>query len=114
MKSRYIALLVAPLFSTSVLASSYTGPSVQPVNTVTAALEAADDTPVVLQGHITQRLGNEMYEFKDASGQITVEIDDEDLPTTSFDDKTQVRLIGEVDKNMIKREVDVDRVEIVQ
>ncbi|MFV0455666.1 MAG: YgiW/YdeI family stress tolerance OB fold protein [Pseudomonas sp.] len=114
MKSRYIALLVAPLFSTSVQASSYTGPSVQPENTVTAALEADDDTPVVLQGHITQRLGNEMYEFKDASGQITVEIDDEDLPTTSFDDKTQVRLIGEVDKNMIKREVDVDRVEIVQ
>ena len=84
------------------------------MTTVSAALAASDDTPVVLQGHIVQRLkDHERYEFKDATGTITVEIDDEDLPTMPFNEKTQVKLIGEVDKNFMSREIDVDRVEII-
>ena len=49
MKRLTLALLLTPLFSTAVLAAGYTGPgaTVQ-VTTVAAALDAADDTPVVL------------------------------------------------------------------
>ena len=51
MKAKYLALLAVPLFSTAVMASSYTGPgATAQINTVAAALEAADDAPVVLQG----------------------------------------------------------------
>jgi uncharacterized protein YdeI (BOF family) len=49
MKARYLPLILAPLFSTAALATSYTGPGAQAVTTVAAAKEAADDTPVVLQ-----------------------------------------------------------------
>lgn len=114
MKTRYLALLVAPLFSTAALAAGYTGPGAQAITTVAAAQEAVDDANVVLQGHIVKKLGDEKYEFKDASGTITVEIDDEDLPPVAFDDKAKVKLTGEVDKGMMKREIDVDLVEVVQ
>lgn len=81
MKTRYLALLLAPLFTTGAMAAGYTGPGAQPVTTVAAANDAADDTPVVLQGFVVKKLNNDdKYEFKDASGTITVEIDNEDLP----------------------------------
>ncbi|MBD9482819.1 NirD/YgiW/YdeI family stress tolerance protein [Pseudomonas sp. PDM14] len=114
MKTRYLALLVAPLFSTAALAAGYTGPGAQAITTVAAAQEAVDDANVVLQGHIIKKLGDEKYEFKDSSGTITVEIDDEDMPPVAFDDKTKVKLTGEVDKGMMKREIDVDLVEVLQ
>ncbi len=114
MKARYLAILLAPLFSTAALAAGYTGPGAQPITTVAAANEAADDTPVVLQGFVTKKLNNDdKYEFKDNTGTITVEIDDEDLPPTPFNDKTRVKLTGEVEKNLMSREVDVDLVEIL-
>ena len=42
-----------------------------------------------------------------------MEIDDEDLPPVAFDDKTRVRLTGEVDKGLMTREVDVDLLEVL-
>ncbi|MDO7912046.1 NirD/YgiW/YdeI family stress tolerance protein [Pseudomonas sp. 22-AL-CL-001] len=114
MKARYLTLLLAPLFSTAVLAAGYTGPGAQSVTSVAAAKEAADDTPVVLQGFVTKKINNDdKYEFKDNTGTITVEIDDEDLPATPFNDKTKVKLTGEVEKHLVNREVDVDTVELV-
>ncbi|MBT8767806.1 NirD/YgiW/YdeI family stress tolerance protein [Metapseudomonas boanensis] len=114
MKARYLALLTAPLFSTAVLASSYTGPgAAAQISTVAAALEAADDAPVVLQGQIVRRLKGDIYEFKDVSGTIKVEIDDEDWPPQAIDDKATVKLTGEVDRDLMGREVDVEFVERV-
>ncbi|VVN97093.1 YgiW/YdeI family stress tolerance OB fold protein [Pseudomonas fluorescens] len=114
MKTRYFVLLLAPLFSTAALATAgYTGPGAQSVVTVAAAQAAPDDTPVVLQGHVIQKLKGEKYEFKDATGTITVEIDDEDLPPVGFNENTQVKLTGEVDKGLMSREVDVDLVEVI-
>ncbi len=114
MKIHYLALILAPLFSTAALAGSYTGPGAQPVSTVAAANDAADDTPVVLQGFVTKKINNDdKYEFKDDTGTITVEIDDEDLPQTPFNEKTKVKLTGEVEKHLMSREVDVDVVELL-
>ncbi|CAI8822807.1 MULTISPECIES: NirD/YgiW/YdeI family stress tolerance protein [Pseudomonas] len=114
MKTRYLALLLAPLFSTAALAAGYTGPGAQSVTTVAAANDAADDTPVVLQGYVVKKVNNDdKYEFKDTTGTITVEIDDEDLPPVAFNDKTKVKLSGEVEKHLMSREVDVDRVEVI-
>jgi len=115
MKRICLALLVAPMFcATAFAANGYTGPSsVATSKTVAEAMKAADDTPVVLTGQITKKLSNETYEFKDATGTIQVEIDDEDLPGQPFDDKHTLRLTGEVDKHLTSREIDVDRAEIV-
>ena len=102
------------MFSTAALAAGYTGPGAQPVTTVAAAKDAADDTPVVLEGYVTKKINNDdKYEFKDNNGTITVEIDNEDLPATPFNEKTKVKITGEVEKHLMSREVDVDLVEIV-
>ncbi len=114
MQARYLTLLIVPLFSTAVLAAGYTGPGAKTINTVAAAQAAGDDIYVVLQGHIIRKLGDEKYEFKDSTGTITVEIDDEDLPQVAFDDKTQVKLTGEVDKGLFQLDIDVDLLEITQ
>lgn len=114
MNPRYLVLLLAPLFCSAVSAAGYAGPGGSgQVNTAAEAQKAADDTPVVLQGKIVKRIKHETYEFRDATGTIEVEIDDEDWPAPIVDDKTQVRLIGEVDRGFMRREVDVDRIELM-
>jgi uncharacterized protein (TIGR00156 family) len=115
MKRFTLALLLVPLFSTAALATSYTGPgAVTHVTTVAAALDAADDTPVVLQGHIVKRLQNELYEFKDASGTINVEIDDEHWPAQAISETAEVKISGEVDHDLTSREIDVEHLERVK
>lgn len=113
MKRPYLALLLAPLFSTAALATGYVGPGAAAIENVAAAHKAADDTPVVLQGHIMQRLKGEKYEFRDDTGSINVEIDDEDWPAVAINEKTRVKLSGEVDRGLMEREVDVDFVEVL-
>lgn len=126
MKRTALALMVLPLLSSAAFAAGYTGPgnntaaagytgpgAAAQITTVAAALQAADDADVVLEGHVVNRLRDDRYEFKDATGTIQVEIDDEDWPGQAVSDSTKVRLIGEVDKNFNSREVDVDRVELI-
>lgn len=114
MNAKYLALLIAPLFSTAALASTYTGPGAnQAITTVAAAMQANDDATVVLQGQIVKRIKGDIYEFKDTTGTIKVEIDDEDWPTQSIDDKATVKLTGEVDRDLMGREIDVEFVERV-
>lgn len=115
MKRIALALLLAPLVSTAALATGYTGPgATTQVTTVAAALEAADDTPVVLQGQIVKRLQDELYEFKDASGTINVEIDDEHWPAQAISETATVKLSGEVDHDLTSREIDVEHLELVK
>jgi uncharacterized protein (TIGR00156 family) len=114
MKRFTLVLLLAPLFSTAALAAGYTGPgATAQVTSVAAALNASDDTPVLLQGQIVKRLQDELYEFKDASGTINVEIDDEDWPAQAVSDSVTVRLTGEVDHDLSSREIDVESLELV-
>jgi uncharacterized protein (TIGR00156 family) len=114
MKYSSLALL-ATLFSATAMAAGYTGPSaVVQVTTVVQALSAADDTPVVLQGQIVKRLQDDLYEFKDATGTMPVEIDNEDWPAQAISEQSTVKLTGEVDKDLTSREIDVDVVELVK
>ncbi|ACO78476.1 hypothetical protein AvCA_22850 [Azotobacter vinelandii CA] len=107
-------LLITSLIATGSFAAGYTGPGAQgAISTVSAAREAADETPVTLEGRIVRQLKHEHYEFQDRTGSIEVEIDDEDWPTTAIDEKRQVRLQGEVDKELFGRTIDVDFIEVL-
>lgn len=115
MKQTLFALLLVPAFSVTAFAAGYSGPGgVEPVTTVAAALEAADDTPVTLEGQIVRRIGKETYEFKDATGTIEVEIDDDEWPNQTVSETAKVRISGEVDAGMTSRDIDVERVELLQ
>lgn len=79
--------------------------------TVSQVKEMRDDTPVIIQGNIVQRMGDEKYLFQDSTGSITIEIDRKDWRGQTVSPSDTVKLYGEVDSGLFKTEVDVDYVE---
>ena len=108
------SLLVAFSVST-VYGQGFTGPGtrtrsgqVQTV-TVSQARTLPDDTLVILTGNIVQSLGRERFTFRDATGDITIEVDRNlwlllDL-SVSPNDRVEIR--GEIDIEKRVREIDV-------
>ncbi|MBP0599318.1 NirD/YgiW/YdeI family stress tolerance protein [Herbaspirillum sp. LeCh32-8] len=95
--------------------AQYTGPSSQPAVTDAAhAAKAADKTPVTLEGVLASKIRDEHYMFQDNSGTIEVEIDNKHFPAAPVNEKTRLRLQGEVDKDFAqKATVDVKQVTIL-
>ncbi|HEI8866608.1 YgiW/YdeI family stress tolerance OB fold protein [Serratia sp. AKBS12] len=125
MKKLTLAALIA-LCSTPVLAQQggFSGPGAQQTQTAagqqggfsgpSAALTTvdkvksmSDDTWVMLQGNIEQRVGDDTYTFRDASGTLTVEIDNKRWNGQTITPKDKVQLEGKVDKDWSNVEVDV-------
>lgn len=81
-------------------AAGYTGPTSVPLMTAKALLDKGKDDQVArLQGKLLSHKGGEEYEFADASGKITVEIDAKHFPHgVNIDHNTLVELTGEFDK----------------
>jgi uncharacterized protein (TIGR00156 family) len=110
---------VAVLILSSALAAGawagFSGPgAVSAASTVKAVADMRDDTRVTLEGHLVKEIRPEHYMFKDGTGEIEVEIDDEDFRGAKITPETKVRLVGEVDKDWTSTTVDVDLVEVVQ
>lgn len=79
--------------------------------TVKQAKSLIDNSKVELKGTIVKAIGDEKYEFKDATGSITIEIDDEDLKGRKITNNIPVTILGEVDvehKSMQRVKIDVD------
>lgn len=117
-------ILSIMLLSASVFASTpqgFNGPALQQgfngpfqgPHTVAMALDASDDTPVVLTGNISANIGGEMYQFVDQTGSISVEIDHNKWLGLSITPENQVTIYGEVDKNFSQTAtIDVERVQL--
>lgn len=126
MKKTFPLILAALIAASGIAHAQYTGPSAKGVaktapavapGTVKALLASGkDDTAVSLQGRIVRHLGGDKYRFADSTGEITVEIDDDQWPAnTPVDDKVQVRIQGEFDKDLVgDPEVEVDRIEVLK
>ena len=87
----------------------FTGPTIDSVS-VAEAKKLSDDTPVVMTGKIVKSLGGEKYMFQDGTESITIEIDDEDWRGVSVNEKDTVEIRGEIDKDFMNIEVDVDSI----
>jgi uncharacterized protein (TIGR00156 family) len=97
-------------------AAGYTGPSNVPLMTAKDLLDKGkDDQHVRLQGKLLSHKGGERYVFADASGRMTVEIDDEHFPAgVKVDQNTTVELLGEFDKETFgESTLDVDQLKVV-
>ena len=94
---------------------SYSEPSTVPLNTVKQLLDTGlDDQQARLQGRIVSHEGGERYTFEDATGRITVEIDNEEFPVgQTVSAEHRVELLGELDKGLRKTEFEVDRVTLL-
>ena len=96
--------------------SGYTGPSSVPLMTAKALLDKGkDDQHARLQGKLLSHKGGDDYEFADASGKITVEIDAKYFPAgVSIDQNTVVELTGEFDKETFgESSFDVKQLKVV-
>lgn len=79
-------------------ASSAPENSNKPISQVSEVKNMADESMVYIQGYLIQDLGNEMYTFKDDSGTLTVEIDDDLMDANMYSPTTLVWIAAEVDK----------------
>lgn len=110
-----MSVLFASLFSMSAFAA-FVGPGATSIQTITAkeALELADDSKVALQGSLVKQTAEEHYLFKDQSGVVMVEIEDEDFRHITVTPEDKIRIIGEVDKEWTESKVDVEHIEIIK
>ena len=114
-----MVLSVTPAFA------AFTGPGGSASNTDRSATiksaaqvaNAQDDAPCLLEGYIVERVSghNDKYNFKDATGSVVVEIDEELFRGRDIGPSDKVRLSGEVDtKTFRDSQVEVDWLEIVK
>ena len=83
------------------------------VQTVAAVKEMKDNSWFTLEGHIVEQVRKERYVFRDQSGEIEVEIDDEKWKGRKVDPGTRIRISGEVEKDFLSSmEVEVKRIEL--
>jgi uncharacterized protein (TIGR00156 family) len=119
MKKYILCAAIAAVFCVSIaLAGStavyaqgggFTGPG-GTVNTVAEAKNMPDDSPVTLTGKIEKSLGGDKYQFRDKSGTLVLEIDNDDWNGVTVGENDLVEIIGEVDKDFSGLTIDVDRV----
>ncbi len=112
---RHVALAILLAASSGAAMAQYSGPSsIQKMTVQQLTQSGRDDQKAVLVGHIVSHDGGEHYTFDDGTGRIRVEISSRKIPVGQpFDDKRQVELTGEVDKEFTKIEFDVDSVRLL-
>lgn len=119
MKSKILAAALLAALATVAMAQ-FTGPggarggqgTVQEV-TAAGVADAREGSNVVLTGNIVAHIRSDHFTFRDASGEVRVEIDDDIWRGRKVGPETRVRLTGEVDRDRRGRYVDVDALDIV-
>lgn len=112
---RSLPLLAALL--TTAASAQFVGPgATAPYRTVAEVLQRAiDDTRVELEGFITKQVGKDKFIFTDGKSEIRIEIDAKYMPPEKFDERTRVRIRGEVEKDFLESpEIDVDGVTLIK
>ena len=95
--------------TTTTQAGGFVGPN----GTVTTAANAKtmrDDTWVTLRGNIIERVSDDLYIFKDASGTVNVDIDHKRWNGETITPQDVVEIQGEVDKDWNSVEIDVKQI----
>jgi len=117
MMNTVLAAVLMGSIGTAAVASSETAvnqAAFAKTTTVKQALTMKDDSKVQLKGYVVKAVGDEKYQFRDNTGTITVQIDDELWQGKPVSAKTPVVIIGEVDidyKPAKRVEIDVDQVQ---
>lgn len=84
------------------------------ISTVRDAKEMNDDAYITLRGYIEKRLKSDKYLFRDSTGTVEIEIDDDDWHGVTVGPQDLVEITGEVDSGWISVEIDVKRIRKVQ
>jgi protein ygiW len=108
-------IIIASLAASIAMAGGFTSKHSSETIGVKEALKLNDDTKVVLEGKIKSHIKSDKYEFIYKNGDvIVVEIDNNKWDNIIVNEDTPLRIRGEIDKDLIKTEIDVDSVEVVK
>ena len=110
-----VLALSAPAMANNHLGGGFQGPSAVDVVTVEQASRMKDDSQVILRGSIESSLGDEKYLFKDKTGSIRIEIDDDDWKGLVVKPSDVVEIRGEVDSHLMKpNDIDVESISLAK
>ncbi|WP_343530174.1 NirD/YgiW/YdeI family stress tolerance protein [Yokenella regensburgei] len=99
--------------TTQTQAGGFQGPSGS-VTTVANVKGLRDDTWVTLRGNIVERISDDKYTFKDASGTVNIDIDHKRWNGQTITPQDVVEIQGEVDKDWNSVEIDVKQISKVK
>ena len=109
MKQIILAVLSLTILACSNLLADFQGPiDIKNITTVAEAQKSQEDTKVVLTGNIIKKINDEHYTFKDKTGEINVEIDDDKLQGINITPETSVTIYGEIDKDDDTQSISID------
>lgn len=117
-------ITTAPVFAAQ---GGFTGPSAAPttqsttqqggfvdananLTTAVKAKDLKDNSWVKLRGNIVERLSDDRYLFRDASGTVEVEIDTKHWNGQTVSPQDQVEIQGKVDKDWNEFEIEVKQI----
>ncbi|MDA8513769.1 YgiW/YdeI family stress tolerance OB fold protein [Citrobacter sp. Igbk 14] len=98
-----------PTTTTQSQNGGFTGPNGSST-TVESAKSLRDDTWVTLRGNIVERISDDLYLFKDATGTVNVDIDHKRWNGVTAGPQDTVEIQGEVDKDWNSVEIDVKQI----
>ncbi len=90
----------------------FTGSSETEIVSVLEAKKLGSSVYVKLKGKITSKLGKETYLFKDNTGTVKIEIDDDDWNGVKAGPKDTVIIEGELEREQGGVIVDVDKIQL--
>jgi uncharacterized protein (TIGR00156 family) len=111
-KSHLLCVLFMSCAAAAFAQGGFVGPSAtSEAGTVAEARSLPDDARVALRGNIVRGLGDEKYLFRDKSGEIVVEIDDELWRGQTVAPTDSVEIRGEIDRDWgISVEIEADQI----
>ena len=87
----------------------------QQIISVSEIAELKDGDYIIMQGNIIEKTGEETYNFKDNTGTIILEIDDDNWADITVTPNDIVIIEGEVDKNMMNPTIiEVEEIRLVK
>lgn len=96
----------------------FEGPGAQAIiTTVVQAKSARDDAKCELIGNIVEQLpgDDDLYLFKDSTGEIVIELDDDLFKGRTVTPQNQIRIYGEVDNDAFeKTQIDVKKFDVIK
>ncbi|MCT7655815.1 NirD/YgiW/YdeI family stress tolerance protein [Oceanimonas sp. NS1] len=81
-----------------------------PVTSVAEARRLADDSRIILSGHIVRRLNDDEFLFRDGTGTIKIDMDDDDWRKLRRHRRGQLLIWAEVDRDKRRVKLEVERV----
>lgn len=110
-KMIFTAVLIFLALSSSPLNAQYSD-SLE-LSTTVEVSQMEDDTRVMLEGFIGQQAGDDNYIFKDDTGKITIQVEEDTWRGQNVNEDIKVRIVGDYEREVNSEKIEVEWLEIV-